>query len=288
MQKYLKRINYNQEIRNDSTTLTKLCKQHMEHIPFENLDMFGGKRRHLDFQRVYNDLVLLKRGGFCYEHNGLFNWVLLECGYKVKMVQAAAYIDEVVGYGPDFDHLALLVTCCDGSEWLADVGWGGNSFTHPLKFELTTEQTQPNGVYRLHKLDDNFIVLQKRKKTLIQMDNVECSVKKEKNAIEWESIYKFDLVPRKWEDFKEMFDYQHDSEESFLKNNMLCAKQRDTGSIVVVGWSAHEKIYMDPLTEKYKWKRKQSDQNEVKKILKDHFQIDIDFDLQPNSKYKFV
>nr|XP_004227437.2 arylamine N-acetyltransferase 1-like [Ciona intestinalis] len=172
LNKYLERIKYTCEIKNDVSTLSKLCRHHQEYIPFENLDLFGGKRKFLDFGKVYNDMVVKKRGGFCYEQNGLLYWVLTEFGFKVIMIQGQVHANEEMGFGPRFDHLALLVTCGDGSKWLADAGFGSNGFATPLKYETDIEQTQNNGVYELERLNENEFVLKKLQKTVIQLDGI--------------------------------------------------------------------------------------------------------------------
>ncbi|XP_078492392.1 arylamine N-acetyltransferase 1-like [Ciona intestinalis] len=304
LKKYLERIKYTCEIKNDVSTLSKLCRHHQENIPFENLDLFGGKRKFLDFEKIFNDMVVKKRGGFCYEQNSLLHWALTEFGFKVIMIQGQVQATEEMGFGPRFDHLALLVTCGNGSEWLADVGFTSYGFTTPLKLETEIEQTQNNGVYKLQGLNENEFLLEKLQKTVIQPDgnilimyykNIRCYIVAGRNILsalyskgttkhvstgkEWKPLYKFDIIPRKWEDFKEMCDYQQDNENNFLKNNTLCSKQSEFGSVALWGWSACEKVFLDSMTEKIKWKRNAKDQDELKEILKQHFQIEIDFDL---------
>ncbi|XP_002126320.2 LOW QUALITY PROTEIN: arylamine N-acetyltransferase, pineal gland isozyme NAT-10 [Ciona intestinalis] len=283
LKQYLERIKYASVIKNDASTLTKLCKHYKEYIPFDNLDMFGGQKKILDFDKVFNDLVVKKRGGFCYEQNGLFKWALVECGFEVRMVQCQVYFNKEIGFGPRFDHLALLVTCGDGSKWLADVGFGGSSFTTPLKLETEIEQTQNNGVYKLQTLNENEYVLHKLKKKVLQLDG---TTKSEITGKEWKTVFKFDNVPRKWEDFKEMFDYQQDNEDSFMISNTLCTRQSEFGYVVLWGWFAFEKSFVDPVTEKFKWKCTAKDQKELKEILKKHFQLEVDFDVKPVANYK--
>ena len=60
--------------------------------------------------------------------------------------------------------------CSKGDKWLTDVGWGGSSFVLPLKFVEMEEQSQPNGSYRLRKLDetnDRSYVVEKVPKVVI-------------------------------------------------------------------------------------------------------------------------
>nr|XP_002131125.2 arylamine N-acetyltransferase, liver isozyme-like [Ciona intestinalis] len=283
IKKYLERINYTSRISNDSSTLSELCQHHTEYNPFENLDMFGGERKRLDFDKVYNDIIVKKRGGCCYEQNGLFYWALRKCGYEVTIVQCEAFISEEKGYGPSFDHMALLVTCDDGSVWLTDVGWGGTGFITLLKFESDKEQIQNNGVYRLLGSTQQRFLLQKLQKTIIQVNG---STKIKVKGKQWNSIYRFDIIPRKWEDFKEMCEYQQDDEDSYLIHNTICAKQSKYGSVAVRGWMTFEKMFVDPMTEKYKWRKETKSQEELKEVLKKYFQVEINFDLKPEAKFE--
>jgi len=109
LQKYLNRIKFSGPLGTDCDTLTKLCECHLHNIPFETLDMFGGPRKVLDLEKIYNDLVVRQRGGFCYENNGLFAWLLTEIGFEVKILQAQAWVKQRMSYDPMFDHMLLLV-----------------------------------------------------------------------------------------------------------------------------------------------------------------------------------
>jgi N-hydroxyarylamine O-acetyltransferase len=72
-----------------------------------------------------------RRGGFCYELNGLFAALLRALGFQVTMLSA-----QVMGrqgrFGPDFDHMTLMVLLAE--RWLADVGFG-DSFLEPMRLD---------------------------------------------------------------------------------------------------------------------------------------------------------
>jgi len=58
------------------------------------------------------------------------------------------------GFGPPFDHLALVVRPADGSgPWLADVGFGSHS-VYPLRFDSRAEQDDPAARFRLADTPD--------------------------------------------------------------------------------------------------------------------------------------
>ena len=73
---YLARINYSKSAQPDSKTLHALQLAHMQNIPFENLDIGLGRKINLDLESLWEKIVINKRGGFCYELNGLFACLL--------------------------------------------------------------------------------------------------------------------------------------------------------------------------------------------------------------------
>ena len=68
--------------------LTKLQNLHLLHVPWENLDVFTGRRKELIVEELYEQLVVQHRGGWCHELNGLFAWLLKTLGFEVKIVSA--------------------------------------------------------------------------------------------------------------------------------------------------------------------------------------------------------
>ena len=108
---YLKRIHYeDKSIDTDSSTLKKLCECQLKNVPFENFDMFGGKKRVLDQEKLYENIVVKKRGGFCYELNGLFCWLLRELGFQVDIlrVKLPDVKFRITTY-KTLDHMCLMV-----------------------------------------------------------------------------------------------------------------------------------------------------------------------------------
>ena len=157
---YLRRIDYRESIKPDVETLLGLQRAHMFHVPFENLDI--GLRRPIQLTEaaLWNKIIVQRRGGFCYELNGLFARLLKEIGFDVTYLNARVYNHEGQ-LGIDFDHLALLVQVLDPStRWLADVGFG-DSFNEPLNFEERGEQVQGLRAYRLEQTSDGYITWQK-------------------------------------------------------------------------------------------------------------------------------
>jgi N-hydroxyarylamine O-acetyltransferase len=105
---YLERIKYTNHIILDIQTLYDLHLAHMLAVPFENLDIGLKRPIRITEQAIYEKIVTKNRGGFCYELNGLFAWLLNQTGFNVTFLNARVY-DREGNLGIDFDHLALLV-----------------------------------------------------------------------------------------------------------------------------------------------------------------------------------
>lgn len=73
---YLKRIGICHAIEPTLSNLRRLHLSHMRSVPFENLDIHMGNVIELSLPKLYKKIVVDRRGGFCYELNGLFYWLL--------------------------------------------------------------------------------------------------------------------------------------------------------------------------------------------------------------------
>lgn len=128
---YFTRIGHTGPLAPDLATLTALHAAHVLAIPFENLDVQFRHPPTRDPARIFDKLVFRRRGGWCYEQNGLFARVLVTLGFELIYLSAGVMRQE---RGDFFmgSHLALKVTGADGT-WLADVGFGSSQL-EPLAF----------------------------------------------------------------------------------------------------------------------------------------------------------
>ncbi|MDR8351634.1 N-hydroxyarylamine O-acetyltransferase, partial [Acinetobacter baumannii] len=65
-------------------TLRELHLQHNSAIPFENLDVLLPREIHLDDGALEEKLIAARRGGYCFEQNGLLERALREIGFNVR------------------------------------------------------------------------------------------------------------------------------------------------------------------------------------------------------------
>lgn len=158
--KYLDRIQYKGKTTSEIDVLNDLHVHHLLNVPFENLDIHYGVQISLDIDKLFEKIVIRKRGGFCYELNGLFFELLKELGFNVKRVSARVYNHRTGNYGEELDHLAIIAEI-NHKEYLVDVGFG-DFVCKPLRFGLNKPQkdvrgnfiieTYKNGYYRVLKL----------------------------------------------------------------------------------------------------------------------------------------
>lgn len=125
LQAYLSRIGFPGMPRPDLGTLVELHRRHLLAIAYENLDVQLGRPVGLDIGPIYEKLVLARRGGWCYEMNGLFGWALEEIGFRVVRMAAGVGRAEI-GEAAMGNHLALRVDLEEA--YLADVGFGDGLF----------------------------------------------------------------------------------------------------------------------------------------------------------------
>ncbi|HEY2355982.1 MAG TPA: arylamine N-acetyltransferase [Phenylobacterium sp.] len=146
---YLDRIGFRSEPRPDLGTLKALHRAHLLSIPYENLDVQLGRALTIEPQAAFDKIVTRRRGGWCYEMNGLLGAALDAIGFEVTRL-AGAVMREVVGDAVIGNHLVLLVDL-DGQPWIADVGFGDGSLD---PFPLVEGPWSSAGFdFRLERLD---------------------------------------------------------------------------------------------------------------------------------------
>lgn len=205
---YLLRLGIeNIKISANSENLRLLQKQHLLHVPFENLDIHWKRPILLNTNKFYRKIVEEKRGGFCYELNGLFNELLKSHGFQTKIISARVFNGK--DFGAEYDHLAILVQI-EGEEYLTDVGFGDFSAA-PLKFVLDTEQVDENGAFLIRKFDDEYFEVVK------------------KHGDSWQSEYIFKDLARDLEEFAEMCDFHQTAPASHFTRGKLCSLMTQNG-----------------------------------------------------------
>jgi N-hydroxyarylamine O-acetyltransferase len=208
---YLQRIGVTRPGAGDAAALRVLHRAHQLAVPFENLSIHLGEPISLDSGDLFGKIVTRRRGGFCYELNGLFALLLEALGMRVQRVAARVYGGGELS--PPFDHLALFVQPTDGSgPWLADVGFGRHS-DYPLLLGGRDEQDDPAGRFQLAEADEGDLDVLKDGEPQYQIEPRERSLA--------------DFVPTCW--------WQQTSPQSHFVQGPVCTLLTESGRMTISG-----------------------------------------------------
>jgi N-hydroxyarylamine O-acetyltransferase len=207
IQAYCDRIDYRGEHAATPETLHALHLAHVLTVPFENLDNFLGRPVSLEPADLFAKIVTAKRGGYCFELNGLFSLLLEAVGFSVtRLIARVRY-----GSKPPYprSHQVLMVKA-GGEPWLVDVGFGGNGLLEPILLSAGTQVTQHSETFRLTVLESDEYLLQ-------------CRVHEE-----WESLYSFTLEPCQPVDYQyPNYFHSHSSESRFMQRRVCTIPTKD-------------------------------------------------------------
>ena len=200
-EKYLQRMGYTGTPKRDFETLHALQRSHLETIPYENLDIIRGVPLSLEINDIYEKVVVRRRGGYCFELNALFAWLLRGLGFEV-IDYFARFLKEETTI-PMRRHQVLHVACDDG-DFLCDVGVGGTIPRMPLPLTPGKVSRQGNEKY------------------ILEEDALLGKVLYEWRRDSWQKMYSFTSEPQLAVDFVAASFYcekHHDS--IFTKQDMV-------------------------------------------------------------------
>lgn len=242
---YLDRIGYTGSREPTLATLRELQRAHLLRVPFENLDIHRQQEIRIDLPRFYDKVVVRKRGGFCFEVNGLFNELLTDLGFSTHFISCSVFSHPKQHYAPYFGHVAIVAHLAD--DWLVDVGFG-TSFPEPLRIGTEASQLQDGTYYRLRKISPE-----------------ETSLERSEDEKEWISMYKFRLRPYALPDFAGMCVFHQTSPESPFTQGRLCSLMTPQGRITLT-----DKTFIKTVG-KNKHEVPLQDQAEFEKYLQEYF-----------------
>ena len=195
----------------DAVSLHVLHRAHQMTVPFENLSIHLSEPISLAEDDLIDKIVNRRRGGFCYELNGAFAFLLQAMGAEVKRIAARVYGNGQTG--PPFDHMALVVRASDASgPWLIDVGFGSHS-VYPLLFDSRHEQDDPAGRFLLVDTADGDVDVLKDGKPQYRIEPRERSLA--------------DFIPTCW--------WQQTSPDSHFTRSTICSRLTEDGRVSLSG-----------------------------------------------------
>ena len=217
---YLARLNVARPSATSTEMLRRLQRAHLRAIPFENLSIMRGEPIPLDEASLFDKIVTRRRGGFCYELNGLFAALLRALGYRVTLLSARVANDGG-DFSPEFDHLALRVDLA--TPWLVDVGFG-DAFLEPLPLVAGEVVRQGRKVFRVDAPGPDWILHEgANEATLVP-------------------VYRFEMRPRELSEFEARCAYHRTSPESHFHQGALCTRTTPNGRVTLSGYRLIETV----------------------------------------------
>lgn len=246
---YLQRIEYNHTLSADLPALCKLQWAHITHIPYENLDILAGIPLSLNTQDLFQKIVAGKRGGYCFELQGLYGELLKSSGFPVAQY-SARFMDEP-GIVQMRRHRVLVVQI-GGIRYLTDVGIRSESPRVPLKLVYDEVQTDNICEYKFQK--DSFygwVLCQKER------------------GKDWKALYGFTEEPQIDDDFvMPSFYCEKHPDSTFNKFMKISIFSGESNFTLVNG------IFQEYRNAKVQLRKKLTSQSETSDILKTYFGLD--------------
>ncbi|WP_318377748.1 N-hydroxyarylamine O-acetyltransferase [Enterobacter sp.] len=213
---YLDRLNWHGTPAANLETLRALHLHHNSAIPFENLDVLLPREIQLTDDALFAKLVTARRGGYCFEQNGLFERALREIGFTVRSLLGRVVLANPAEMPPRTHRLLLLEIA--GEPWIADVGFGGQTLTAPVRLKAEIEQETPHGLYRL---------MQDGADWLLQF----------RHHDHWQSMYRFDLSQQYFSDYVMGNLYSaHWPHSHFRHHLLMCRHLPDGGKLTLTNF----------------------------------------------------
>ena len=163
------------------------------------------------------------------------------------MLSARVYNNQKKEFGPDFDHMVLLVRL--DKDYLVDVGFG-DSFRQPI--EMPSGETKDvSGHYRIINENNETYELQRFE------------------SKGWESQYSFTIKTRMLSDFIDMCYFQQYDPASHFRTRMVCTIATPEGRITLRNNS------LTITKNNNKTKAEFDSEMEFLQLLKKHFGIEL-------------
>lgn len=213
---YRARIGFDGPLEPTLTVLRALQQHHVAAIAFEAIDVLSGRAVDLAPDAIFRKLVRSRRGGYCFEHNGLFRRVLEAIGFTVEpriaRVRWMAANDAPL---PPRTHMALKVTL-DGTDWLVDVGFGACVPTEPLRLQPDVPQATAHESFRFVQMERDLLL-------------------EARLGERWEPLYQLAPEPPEPADIEMANWYTSTHPKSHFRHTLIAAKATDDARLTLRG-----------------------------------------------------
>jgi N-hydroxyarylamine O-acetyltransferase len=185
--------------------LSEVIRRHAAQFAFSSVGPLLGNDLPLDVESLYQRIVVKRRGGYCFEQNGLMYALLMELGFDVRLYLARVIYNEDIH--PGLTHRITLVEI-DGRKYIADVGFGPLGPQRPVC--MSGEESHENfRVFRVEARQQGELHLQTLKDG------------------EFYSLYKFELCRYGPADCEVGHFYSHKNPGATFVNHLVVSKIYD-------------------------------------------------------------
>ncbi|KIM09376.1 MAG: acetyltransferase [Sulfurovum sp. PC08-66] len=238
---YLSRIDYEGETANDLATLTKLMQKQLRSIPFENTLVQAGRIPSMVPEDIVDKILYRRRGGYCYEVNGIFSMALTAIGFEWYFAGARPMTYPT---RRPKTHMVLIVRV-EGREYLSDTGFGGYALRAPMEI-VEGEVVQEGDRFRLERVEGEYVL-----SALVQ--DV------------WQRLYGFASVPQEWIEFSLANYFNATHPDTIFTQKKLAIMQTPRGRKILV--DNELKLIEEGVLEK--------SEVDYARALKEHFGLEL-------------
>ena len=213
LEKYCERIAYCGPLSPDINCVNQLIRHQIYNVPFENLDVLTGKIVSLEPADIVEKILVRRRGGYCYEVNGLFAMALhaLKIPYSIALARPLFYPERRAR-----THMVIIAEV-EGTRWLCDLGFGSFGPRQAVNLRQSLQEFKQdhdrfqlsfdNSIYRLSAwLEDG-----------------------------WQRQYEFTLEPQEWVDIIPANYFNSTHPNSIFVQKLLVMMPNATGKTILFG-----------------------------------------------------
>ncbi|OYY93895.1 MAG: acetyltransferase [Hydrogenophilales bacterium 28-61-23] len=243
---YFQRIGYLGEARPDLACVAEIMRCQLHNVPFENLDVQAGKGISLAPEAIVDKIVGRRRGGYCYEVNGLLAMALAALGVPYRFVGCRPMTYPA---RRPRTHMALLARL-DGEEWLCDVGFGSYGMRAPMRLNETDEVRQDFDTFQLTRPNEREYQLRAK------VDG------------DWADQYCFDLAYHEWIDFLPANWLNSTHPDTIFTKHLIVMRQTPDGRVILFGGRLKT-------VARGEVKLRQVPPDEIDRVLRETFGLDL-------------
>ncbi|KTG27698.1 arylamine N-acetyltransferase family protein [Haloferax profundi] len=204
------------------SALEQVQRTHVQTVPFETLAVTGdpfdesddGDGVRLERPHLFEKIVERERGGFCFELNGLFNWLLCELGFDADRIAARVVGDDGAGR-PPANHHANVVEL--DQRYVVDVGMGVPTMRRPLPLDGSIRTDDVGVSWRVVECD--------------RPDETYTTQYRDDSDADWQNRYYFSDTPRELTYFEATCDYLQSAPESPFTGDPVVSRATGDGYV---------------------------------------------------------